>query len=135
MRQSVRTVKIIGTGSYAPETVYTNEYLSTIIETSPEWIYNNLGIRRRHIAAPNQSTSDLAAIASINAVLDAGLDISEIDLIIVATSTPDRIAPSTAAILQDKIKAYNAVAFDIAAVCSGFLFAMSVASQFIAANG
>jgi len=134
MKQYVRNVKIIGTGSYAPEKIYTNEYLATILPTSPEWIYDNLGISRRHIAAPEQATSDLAAEASIKAVANAGLDVGDIDLIILATATPDRLSPSTAAILQDKIKAYNAVAFDIAAVCSGFLFGMSVAAQYIAAN-
>ena len=134
MKQIVRNVKILGTGSYVPETVYTNQYLETIIPTSAEWIEKNLGIKERRIAAKNQATSDLAAIAGLNAIKNAGLDKKDIDLIIVATATPDRIAPSTAAIVQDKIQAYNAVAFDIAAVCSGFLYSMSVASQFIAAG-
>jgi 3-oxoacyl-[acyl-carrier-protein] synthase III len=134
MRQLVRNVKIIGTGSYAPEKIYTNDYLSTIIATNSKWIEDNLGIRERHIAAENQSTSDLASIAGLRAIENAGLTKENIDLIIVATATPDRLAPSTAAIVQDKIQAYNAVAFDIAAVCSGFLFGMSVASQFIAAG-
>ncbi len=134
MKQIVRNVKILGTGSYVPETVYTNQYLETIIPTSAEWIEKNLGIKERRIAAKNQATSDLAAIAGLNAIKNAGLDKKDIDLIIVATATPDRIAPSTAAIVQDKMQAYNAVAFDLAAVCSGFLYSMSVASQFIAAG-
>jgi 3-oxoacyl-[acyl-carrier-protein] synthase-3 len=94
----------------------------------------NVGIRERRIASPDQCTSDLAAAAGLRAIESAGLTKDDIDLIIVATATPDRLAPSTAAIVQDKIKAYNAVAFDIAAVCSGFLFGMSVASQFIASG-
>lgn len=134
MKQLVRKVRIIGTGSYTPEKVYTNKYLTTIVETSDEWIYKNLGIKERRIAEDTQTTSDLAYEASKKAILDAGLTKDEIDLIIVATSTPDRLAPSTAAILQDKLQAYNAVAFDIAAVCSGFLYGMSVASQFIASG-
>jgi 3-oxoacyl-[acyl-carrier-protein] synthase-3 len=134
MKQLVRNVKIIGTGSYTPETVYTNEYLETIVPTSAQWVFENVGIKERRIASPDQATSDLAAIAGQRAIDDAGLKNSDIDLIIVATATPDRLAPSTAAIVQDKIQAYQAVAFDISAVCSGFLYGMSVASQFIAAG-
>ncbi len=134
MKQLVRNVKIIGTGSYVPETIYTNKYLETIIPTSDEWIYENLGIKERRIASPNEATSDLASKAAINAIENSGLRKDDIDLIIVATATPDRLAPSTAAIVQDKIQAYHAVAFDISAVCSGFLYGMSVASQFIAAG-
>ncbi|HEY5958056.1 MAG TPA: 3-oxoacyl-ACP synthase, partial [Polyangiaceae bacterium] len=112
MRQLVRNVQIIGTGSYTPETVLTNQQLEPMVGTSHEWIVKNLGIHQRRIAAPNQATSDLAAEASLRAIEDSGLGINDIDLIIVATATPDRKAPSTAAILQDKIKAYNAAAFD-----------------------
>lgn len=134
MKQLVRNVKIIGTGSYVPETIYTNEYLETIIPTNANWIQENLGIKERRIAAKNEATSDLASNAALKAIENSGLTKDDIDLIIVATATPDRLAPSTAAIVQDKIKAYNAVAFDISAVCSGFLYGMSVASQFIAAG-
>jgi len=134
MKQLVRNVKIIGTGSYVPEKIYTNKYLETIIETNDKWVRENLGIRERRIAADNEATSDLAAQAALQAITNSGLTKDDIDLIIVATATPDRLAPSTAAIVQDKIQAYNAVAFDISAVCSGFLYAMSVASQFIAAG-
>lgn len=134
MKQLIRNVKIIGTGSYIPETIYTNEYLETIIPTNSQWIYENVGIRERHIAAPEEATSDLAAEAGRRAVEDAGLTPEDIDLIIVATATPDRKAPSTAAFVQHKLKARNAAAFDLAAVCSGFLFGMSVASQYIAAG-
>ncbi len=134
MRQIIRNVKIIGTGSYVPEKIYTNKYLETIIPTNDEWIQSNLGIKERHIAADDETTSDLAAKAGLNAIKDAGLNVENIDLIIVATATPDRKAPSTAAIVQHKIKAYNAAAFDIAAVCSGFLFAMSIGTQYIASG-
>jgi len=134
MKQLVRNVKIIGTGSYVPEKIYTNEYLETIVPTSAEWIFENVGINERHIAAENETTSDLAAKAGLNAVKHAKLSVDDIDLIIVATATPDRKAPSTAAIVQNKMKAYNAAAFDISAVCSGFLFGASVASQYIASG-
>lgn len=133
MRQLVRNVKIIGTGSYTPDTVYTNEYLESIVPTSDQWIRENLGIKERRIAI-HETTSDLAAEAAKKAIQDAKLNMDDIDLIIVATATPDRKAPSTAAIVQDKIGAYNAAAFDIAAVCSGFLFGMSVATQYIASG-
>lgn len=132
MKQLTRNVRIVGTGSYAPETVYTNEYLESISPTSALWVLENLGIRERRVAAEGQTTSDLAAQAALKAIDGAGLSPDDIDLIIVATATPDRLAPSTAAIVQDKIKAYNSVAFDLAAVCSGFLFSMSTAAQFIA---
>jgi len=134
MKQIIRNVKIIGTGSYVPEKIYTNEYLATIVQTNCQWIEDNLGIKERRIASDNQATSDLAAKAAEKAIENSGLKREDIDLIIVATATPDRLAPSTAAIVQDKIQAYNAVAFDLSAVCSGFMFAMSVASQYIAAG-
>lgn len=134
MKQIVRSVKIIGTGSYVPEKVYTNEYLETITPTNSQWVFDNLGIRERRIAEPDQPTSDLAAKAALKAIENAKLTVDDIDLIIVATATPDRLAPSTACFVQDRIKAYNAVCFDISAVCSGFLYGMSTAAQFIAAG-
>ena len=134
MKQLVRNVKIIGTGSYLPETIYTNEYLESIIPTSAKQIFENVGIKERHIASADQATSDLATIAGQRAIEKAGLNNSDIDLIIVATATPDRKAPSTAAFVQHKLNAFNAAAFDINAVCSGFLFGMSVASQYIASG-
>ena len=106
MKQLVRNVKIIGTGSYVPETIYTNKYLETIIDTNEEWIEKNLGIKERRIAAKNQCTSDLASEAALKAIENSGLSKDDIDLIIVATATPGRLAPSTAAIVQDKIQAY-----------------------------
>lgn len=134
MKQLVRNVKIIGTGSYLPEKVFTNEYLETILPTNSIWIYQNLGIKERRIAQEKEATSDLAWKAGKKAIENADLSKDDIDLIIVATSTPDRLAPSTACIVQEKLHAYNAVAFDISAVCSGFLFGMSVASQYIASG-
>ena len=134
MKQFVRKVKITGTGSFLPETIYTNQFLETIIETNDAWIQENLGITERRIADNTQATSDLAAGAGERAIQNAGLKPEDIDLIIVATATPDRKAPSTACIVQHKLNARNAVAFDIAAVCSGFLFAMSTAAQFIASG-
>ena len=117
-----------------PEKIYTNEYLETILSTNSKWIFENLGIKERRIATETEFTSDLAWKAGDRAIKNAGLSKNDIDLIIVATSTPDRLAPSTACIVQDKLAAYNAVAFDIAAVCSGFLFGMSVASQYVASG-
>lgn len=134
MKQLVRNVKILGTGSYVPDTIYTNEYLETIVDTDADWIYKNVGIRERHVVDNSQATSDLASIAGLKAIEDAGLTAQDLDLIIVATSTPDRKAPSTAAFVQYKLNAFNAAAFDITAVCSGFLFGMSVASQYIASG-
>jgi len=132
MIQLIRNVFVMGTGSYLPDIVYTNEYLETIVPTNAIWIEENLGIKERRIALQDQTTSDLAAEAGRKAIENAGIAAEDIDLIIVATATPDRLAPSTAAIVQDKLKAYNAVAFDLAAVCSGFLFGISTASQYIA---
>jgi 3-oxoacyl-[acyl-carrier-protein] synthase-3 len=134
MRQIVRNAKIVGTGSYVPEKIYTNKYLEIIVTTNDEWIQKTLGIKERRIAAKDQATSDLAWRAGARAIENANLTKDDIDLIIVATSTPDRLCPSTACFVQDKLKAYNAVAFDIAAVCSGFLYGMSVASQYIASG-
>ena len=134
MQQLVRNVKILGTGSYVPDTVYSNKHIETFLETNDEWIQLNLGIKERRIAAENQATSDLAVEAAKRAIESAGITKEDIELIIVATATPDRQAPSTAAIVQNKLGAYHSVAFDISAVCSGFLFATSVASQYIASG-
>lgn len=134
MKQLVRKAKIIGTGSYLPEKIITNRYLESLTDTNDKWIFENLGIKERRIAADNEASSDLGACAGIEAIKNANLKPTDIDLIIVATSTPDRLAPSTACFVQDKVQAYNAVCFDIAAVCSGFLYGMSVACQFIASG-
>jgi 3-oxoacyl-[acyl-carrier-protein] synthase-3 len=134
MNQIVRKVKIVGTGSYVPETVYTNKHIESLVPTSDAWIVKTLGIRERRIASPQQATSDLATEAAKRAIAHAGITKDDIDLIIVATATPDRLAPSTACFVQDKLEAYGAVAFDISAVCSGFLYALSIGSQFIASG-
>jgi 3-oxoacyl-[acyl-carrier-protein] synthase III len=134
MIQKVKNVKIIGTGSYVPETIYTNEYLETLVDTKAEWVYKTLGIKKRHIASDSEATSDLATQAALRAIESAGISADDIDLIIVATTTPDRLAPSTACITQEKIKAFNSSAFDLTAVCSGFLYASVVATQFVSAG-
>ena len=134
MSQIIRNVKIIGTGSYVPEIIYTNEYIETLCPTNNAWIQETLGIKERRIAQPGEFTSDLATKAGLRALESANLSVLDIDLIIVATATPDRKAPSTASIVQYKMQANNAVAFDIAAVCSGFLFAMSIGTQYIASG-
>jgi len=134
MSQIVRNVKIVGTGSYLPKKILTNKDLEAEVNTSDEWIQKTLGIKERRIAANNQATSDLAFRAGAKAIKNANLTVDSINLIIVATSTPDRSCPSTACFVQDKLKAYNAAAFDIAAVCSGFLFGLSIASQYIASG-
>ena len=109
MKKLIRNVKIIGTGSYVPEKIFTNEYLETIVDTNAEWIYNNLGIKERRIAEDNEATSDLAFKAGLNAIKHSGLHPDDIDLIIVATSTPDRLAPSTADIQSPHSLNHNAI--------------------------
>ena len=131
MNQIINNVEIIGSGSYVPQEVFTNSYLEKMANTSDAWIQDNLGIKERHIASETISTGDLATWAALNAIDDAGLTVDDIDLIIVATATPDRLAPSTACIVQDYIQAYHAVCFDLNAVCSGFLFALSMAAQLV----
>jgi 3-oxoacyl-[acyl-carrier-protein] synthase-3 len=124
--------RIVGTGSYLPDRVLTNHELAQTIDTSDAWIVERTGIRERHIAADGETTSDLALHAAHRAIQAAGIDTQEIDLIIVATTTPDLIFPSTACILQSKLGVENgAAAFDLQAVCSGFVYALSVADQFI----
>ena len=133
MNKTVRNVTIIGTGSYVPEKIMSNKEFEKV-GSSDEWIYNTLGIKERHIAADNEATSDLAANAGLKAIENANLTTDDIDLIIVATTTPDRQAPAAACFVQDKIKAYNAAAFDMSAVCGGFVYGMSVGSQYIASG-
>ena len=123
--------KIIGTGSYLPEKVLTNYDLEKIVDTSHEWIVSRSGIEERHIAADGELTSDLALHASRQAIEAAGVKPEEIDLIIVATTTPDQIFPSTACILQDKLGIKQGAAFDVQAVCSGFIYALNTADMFI----
>jgi len=122
---------IIGTGSYMPEKVLTNDDLSKIVDTNDEWITTRTGIKERRIAADDQATSDLAAEAARRAMASAGVAPEEIQLIIIATVTPDMFFPSTACFVQKKIGAVNAICFDISAACSGFLYALQVARHFI----
>jgi 3-oxoacyl-[acyl-carrier-protein] synthase-3 len=128
------SASIIGTGSYVPDKVLTNADLERLVETNNEWIVTRTGIRERRIAATEQNTSDLAAEAAKAAMLNAGVGPEEIDMIIVATVTPDMFFPSTACFVQTKIGAKNAVCFDVSAACSGFLFALETARQFIASG-
>ena len=123
--------KIIGTGSYLPEKVLTNFDLEKIVDTTHDWIFSRSGIIERHIAAEDEMASDLAVQASRRALQAAGISVDEIDLIIVATTTPDQIFPSTACILQDKLGIKQGAAFDVQAVCSGFIYALNTADLFI----
>lgn len=122
---------IIGTGSYLPEKIVTNEDLEKIVDTSDEWITSRTGIKERHIADADMATSDMALRAAKNALEDGGLAPEDIDLIIVATVTPDNNVPSTACIIQHRIGAVNAAAFDLNAACSGFIYGLITANQFI----
>lgn len=122
---------ILGTGFYVPEKIMTNADLEKIVETSDEWIVDRTGIKERRIAEDNQPMSDLAIKAAENALHDAGVSAEELDLIIVATLTSDRIIPSTACMIQNRLGAKKAAAFDLSAACSGFAYAASVAAQFI----
>src|SRR5260221_12774458 len=119
--------RIAGTGSYLPPRVMTNDEFAKHLETSDAWIRERTGIAQRHIAEESQACSDLALEASRHAIEAAGAGIDEIDLIIVATSTPDFIFPSTACLLQAKLGSRNCAAFDVQAVCSGFVYALSTA--------
>ncbi len=123
--------RITGTGSYLPENVMTNHDLEKIVETSDQWIRERTGIEQRHIAADNETTVDLAEKASRLAIESAGIDPNEIDLIVLATSTPDKIFPSSACILQARLDLHGCPAFDIQAVCTGFIYALAVADKFI----
>jgi 3-oxoacyl-[acyl-carrier-protein] synthase-3 len=123
--------KIAGTGSYLPEKILTNRDLEATIDTSDEWIFSRTGIRQRHIAADGETTSDLALQASRRAIEAAGITPRQIGLIIVATTTPDMVFPSTACILQAKLGISGSPAFDVQAVCSGFIYGLSTADQFM----
>lgn len=124
----IRPIGIVGYGKYVPEKILTNADLEQIVETNDEWIVTRTGIRERHIAAPEQATSDLAYEAAVQALKSAGITAEELELIIVATVTPDTFFPSTACILQDKLGAKKAAAFDLSAACSGFVYGMATAN-------
>lgn len=125
-------VGIIGTGSYVPERILTNQDLEKMVDTNDEWIVTRTGIRERRIASAEQATSDLALLAAEEAIRNAGITAQDLDLIIVATITPDMAFPSTACILQDKLGAKKAAAFDLSAACTGFIYGLANASNFIA---
>jgi 3-oxoacyl-[acyl-carrier-protein] synthase-3 len=133
-QQPKRTVSIIGTGSYVPERVLSNADLEKMVDTTDEWITTRTGIKERRIAAEGESTSDLAAKAAQSALENAGIHAEEVDLIIVATITPDMFFPSTACFVQQKIGAKHAACFDVSAACSGFLYAIEIAQQFITSH-
>ena len=126
--------KIIGTGSYLPEKILTNHDLESIVDTNDSWIRTRTGIEQRHIAADNEMASDLAVNACLKAIESADISIDKIDLIIVATTTPDMTFPSTACILQNKLGIKDCPAFDVQAVCSGFVYALATADMFIRAG-
>lgn len=127
-------VGILGTGMYVPERVLTNQELEQMVETNDEWIVTRTGIQERRIAAPGQATSDLAYEASLEALANAGLAAEELDLIIVATVTPDMAFPSTACVLQNRLGAKRAAAFDLSAACSGFIYGLANATGLIASG-
>lgn len=123
--------RITGTGGYLPEKILTNADLEKMVDTSDQWIVERTGVRERRIAAPGQTTCDLAEEASKKAISAAGIAASDIDLIIVATTTADRIFPSTACLLQARLGIHGCPAFDVQAVCTGFVYALSIADQFV----
>ena len=126
-------VGIMGTGSYVPERILTNNDLAKIVDTNDEWITTRTGIRERRIAADDEATSDLAFKAAEKAIIDAGIDKNEIELIIVATMTQDHLTPSTAALVQDKL-GIKAAAFDVSAACTGFIYGFTAGYSFIKAG-
>jgi 3-oxoacyl-[acyl-carrier-protein] synthase-3 len=132
--KSRRTVSIIGTGSYVPKKILTNADLSRIVNTTDEWIISRTGIKERRIASKDENTSDMATKAALKAIEQARISPKEINLILVATATPDMIFPATACFVQKKIGATNAACLDISAACAGFLFGMEIAQQFITSH-
>jgi 3-oxoacyl-[acyl-carrier-protein] synthase-3 len=130
----LRTVSIIGTGSYVPEKIVTNADLSRMVNTSDDWITTRTGIKERRFAAKDETTSDMAAKAALKAIGQAKISPKEINLILVATATPDMLFPATACFVQKKIGATNAACLDVSAACAGFLFALEIAQQFITSH-
>jgi len=127
----MKYARIIGTGGFLPEKILTNADLEKMVDTSDEWIIERTGIKKRHIAAEHETTCDLAEAAARRALDAAGLDATALDLIIVATTTPDRVFPSTACLLQDRLGVHGCPAFDVQAVCTGFVYALTIAEKFI----
>ncbi|HEY9202329.1 MAG TPA: beta-ketoacyl-ACP synthase III [Gammaproteobacteria bacterium] len=126
--------RITGTGSYLPERIMTNADLEKVVDTTDQWIQERTGIKQRHIVADDQTTCDLAERASRKAIEAAGISAQDIDLIIVATTTPDQVFPSTACLLQKKLDIHGCAAFDVQAVCTGFVYALGIADNFIKAG-
>ena len=129
-----RYSRIAGTGGYLPETVRTNYDIAKMVDTTNEWILERTGIFSRHIAAAHETASSMAEIASLQAIAESGRNAEDIDLIVLATSSPDRVFPSTACLLQQRLNIRNCASFDVQAACSGFIFALSVADQYIRAG-
>ncbi len=127
----MKYARIVGTGSYLPEKVLSNHDLEKMVDTSDEWIVDRTGIRKRHIAAESETTCDLAELAARRAMSAAGKEGHDIDLVIVATTTPDQIFPSTACLLQQRLGIHGCAAFDVQAVCTGFVYALGIADKFI----
>lgn len=134
MKKEQRRAAIAGLGIYVPERVLTNSDLEKMVDTSDEWITARTGIKERRIAAPEEATSDLALKAAQAALRSAGVEADEVDLIIVATNTPDMLFPATACLVQDKLRARKAGAFDLLAGCTGFITALATGAQFIASG-
>jgi 3-oxoacyl-[acyl-carrier-protein] synthase-3 len=132
--KTLRTVSIVGTGSYMPEKRLTNADLTAIVDTTDEWITTRTGIKERRIAAKDEQTSDMASKAALKALEQAGVAPIDVDMILVATATPDMLFPATACFVQKKIGATNAACLDIAAACAGFLFGIEIAQQFITSH-
>lgn len=128
---SVRPVRIAGIGSYTPERVVTNQDLEKMVDTSDEWILARTGIRERHIAADDEACSDMAVQAAERALVSAGIEALEVDLILLATCTPDHMFPNTASLVQHRIGATNAFCMDLGAACTGFLYALETGRQFV----
>ncbi len=127
MRRSV----VIGTGSALPRTVVSNAELAARVDTTDEWIVERTGIRQRHIAEPDETTGSLATEAARAAIAAAGVEAKDVDLIVLATATPDQTFPATATIVQHNLGCHGGIAFDVAAVCSGFLYAVGVADSML----
>jgi 3-oxoacyl-[acyl-carrier-protein] synthase III len=123
--------KIIGTGYFVPQTIVTNKELEKLAPTNAEWIEKNTGIKERHISDQGETASYLGGFAVMEAIISAKIRAEDVDMLIVATATPDKLSPSTACIIKDDLKLTNAVAFDVSAVCSGFLFGLSIADKYI----
>jgi len=129
-----KSVLMVGSGAYLPEKILTNDDLATFVDTDDGWIKQRTGIAHRHIVADGQLTSDLAYRAAINALENANMTADDIDVIVLATTTPDDTFPATAAQVQNRLGAYNAFAFDVQAVCAGFVYALTVAESLLLAN-